>query len=463
VHPTADGGRFDAVHDRARPGNGFSPPLRRPELALPIRKSTRESAPAAFHFAEMSYVSILVGDPRRPSRGQTWPVIHVSQGRIMFCIRRASSRRSRRGFAAVMAITSVIPLVTIAGTLLMVTVRAHDEFEESLIVTKARDTAASGAQDAMAKLALDADYSGSYDLAIGGATAHVVVTDWASDGIDNDGNGKVDDALEDDYVAIFSEGRVNVAFDAKGNEVATAAQSRRATANVITKKVHLSLPVEAAFYVDDPLATVAFSGSSFSISGDDVNLDGKKGPKPSLPGIGVPGDPAYLASELTKSQKSKVTGLGGTPSVKNVADIDLVYEMQHLGRLATLIWSDPNEKISNAKIGDFSKLVPVIAHAKGDLKLSGGSTGCGVLVVDGNLELSGSFDFVGVIYVAGSVTFTGGGGKKNLRGALLTPGNIAGTDGSLAGSVNLQYSSQAVDILQSKLSDGVELISWAQR
>jgi hypothetical protein len=374
-----------------------------------------------------------------------------------------SFARSSRGFAAVMALVAVIPMVTVAGTLLMVASRHRAQVEESAIVTKARDAAASGAQDALAKLALNADYAGTYDVAIGGATSHVVVTDWSSDGIDNDGDGRVDDPLEADYVSIAAEGRVNVALDAHGFELDTAAQSRSATAAAITKKIHLTLPIEAAFYVDDALATVAFSGSSFSISGNDVNLDGKKGPKSSLPGIGVPGDPKFLASQLSSSQKAKVVGLGGNPSVKNVVDIDIETEMKHLGSLATIVWTKPVEKTSNAVIGDLKKLVPVIAHAKGDLKISGNSTGCGVLVVDGNLEMSGSFDFVGVIFVAGSVTFTGGGGKKNLRGALLTPGNIAGTDGSLSGSVNLQYSSQAIDLLTSKLSDGVELISWTQR
>jgi hypothetical protein len=378
-------------------------------------------------------------------------------------IRRVAADRSSRGFAAVMAIIAVVPMVAVAGTLLMVAVRQRCQAEESQIVTMSRDVAASGAQDAMAKLTLNADLTGTYDVAVGGGTARVVITDWGSDGIDNDGDGRVDDALEADYVAIASEGRVNVALDSHGNELETAARSRTSSANVLTKKIRLDLPIPAAFYIDDPLATVAYSGSSFTISGYDQDLDGKKGPKPALPGIGTPGDPKFLTGQLTKSQKSNVTGQGGAPSVRTVDSIDLVEEMHHLGQIASVTWSDADKKMSNAVIGDMKNLVPVIAHAKGNLRLSGGSTGCGVLVVDGNLELTGSFDFVGVIYVAGSVTFGGGGGKKNLRGALLTPGNISGTDGSFAGSVNLQYSSQAVGILNSKLSDGVELISWAQR
>lgn len=378
-------------------------------------------------------------------------------------IRRVASDRRQQGFASVMAIIAVIPMVGVAGTLLMVAAHERKQIEEYQIVTKARDIAASGAQDAMARLTLNADYAGTYDLIVAGGTAHVVVTDWANDGIDNDGNGKVDDAGEADYVQISSVGRVNVALDAKGNELVTAAQSRTATASVLTKKIHLNLPIETCFYIDDPLATIAYSGSSFSISGTDQNLNGTKGPKPALPGIGTPGNPSFLTSELSSSQKSKVTGQGGPPSVRTVDPIDLPTEMLHLGQIAKLTWTGANTKVNNAVIGDYKNLNPVIAHAKGNLALSGGSTGCGVLVVDGNLELSGNFDFVGVIYVAGSVTFKGGGGKYNLRGALLTPGNISGTDGSVGGGVSLQYSSQAVDIINTKLSDGVQLISYAQR
>jgi len=372
------------------------------------------------------------------------------------------SDRSRRGIAMLLAITATIPLIGVTGTVLMIAVRQRQQIEESVVVAMARDAAASGAQDAMAKLTMDADFTGTYDLAIGGGQAEVTVTDWETDGIDNDGDGRVDDVLEADYVGISSVGSVNVARDALGNVVETAARSVQKTANVITKKVRLSLPVEAAFYVDDPLATFTFSGSSFTIDGNDENVDGTKGPRPALPGMGTPGDPKSLAGQFSKAQKSKVTGKGGPPSVLTVADIDLENEIRHLGSLATLTWNGMDEKVSNAKIGDYDNLVPVIAHAKGNLTMSGGSKGCGVLVVDGDLVLSGNFDFVGVILVAGSVTFNGGGGKKNLHGALLTPGTISGSDGSMGGSIELQYSSQAVDILQSTLSDGVELVSWTQ-
>src|SRR5215831_17337535 len=153
---------------------------------------------------------------RRPAR--LTPQSHGSRESVMPSIRRVASDRRQQGFASVMAIIAVIPMVGVAGTLLMVAAHERAQIEETQIVEKARDIAASGAQDAMARLTLNADYAGTYDLNLDGGTAHVVVTDWASDGIDNDGNGKKDDAGEADYVQIASEGRVNVAYDKHGNE-----------------------------------------------------------------------------------------------------------------------------------------------------------------------------------------------------------------------------------------------------
>ena len=142
-----------------------------------------------------------------------------------------------RGSAALLAITAALPLIGVAGTLLMVTVRQRDQVEAAAIVAAARDAAASGAQDAMAKLALDPNYTGTYDLTVGASLAHVVVTAWSTDGVDNDGNGKVDDLAEADYISVSSEGRVNVAYDRQGNEMDTAAMSQTKDAGSVVSEV----------------------------------------------------------------------------------------------------------------------------------------------------------------------------------------------------------------------------------
>jgi len=370
--------------------------------------------------------------------------------------------RSRRGSAALMAITAAIPLIGVAGTLLMVTVRQRNQVEASAVVAAARDAAASGAQDAMAKLAVDPNWAGEYDLAVGGSLAHVVVTDWTSDGVDNDNNGKVDDLAETDYVSITSEGRVNVAYDRQGRELSTAALSQTKDAGSVVKKTKLDIAVNSAFYCDDPLATFTVNGNAFKISGEDTNIDGTPGPNPDVAGIGTTGDPALIEMQLSAEQQDNIVGMGLPPSIATVATEDIMEYAKALGSLATLTWSDADAKEPSAKIGDREKLIAQIAHAKGNLELSGSSKGCGVLVVDGNLEVTGNLDFVGLIFVTGSVTFRRGGDKV-IRGALFTPGNVNGEDIEVSGSIDIGYSSEAIATVEKQLSVGVELISWTQR
>ena len=57
------------------------------------------------------------------------------------------------------------------------------------------------------------------------------------------------------------------------------------------------------------------------------------------------------------------------------------------------------------------------------LKLSGGTQGCGLLLVDGDLELHGGFAWYGPVLVTGSIIYTGGG-DKNITGALLSGSSV---------------------------------------
>jgi hypothetical protein len=56
------------------------------------------------------------------------------------------------------------------------------------------------------------------------------------------------------------------------------------------------------------------------------------------------------------------------------------------------------------------------------VRLSGGTQGCGILLVDGDLEIHGNFSWYGPVLVTGSITYTGGG-HKNISGALLAGGS----------------------------------------
>jgi len=376
--------------------------------------------------------------------------------------RAARARRHRRGSALILAIGAAIPLLIAGGALLCAVTKEQDATEQSVVISQARDAAASGAHSAIAELSTDPNLTGTLDVTVGGALARVTVTPWKGDKVDNDQNGVVDDAGEDLFIGINSVGTANVRFDANGNELAMETQKGRSTVNVIVKKNELKFLTEQAVYVDDPLATFKFAGTSFLVSGNDTNINNTAGPKSAIAGLGTPGLPTAIKNQLSSKQKPLVVGKGGAPSVLTVADIDLAKQMAALTPMATLVWSDPDNSYGG-DIGDRAKLQPIVAHAKGNLKLNGNTKGCGILIVDGDLTVNGSFDFVGLIFCSGGVTFNGGGGNKDLHGALYALGAVNGPDVTLNGTVQLRYSSEAISVVTSKLAGGVSLISWTQR
>ena len=75
------------------------------------------------------------------------------------------------------------------------------------------------------------------------------------------------------------------------------------------------------------------------------------------------------------------------------------------------------------------------------IKLTGSSSGCGILLIDGDLELDGGFLWYGLVLVSGNVIFTGGGGK-NITGGVLAGGS-ADVD-LVGGDANIVYCSSAI-------------------
>jgi hypothetical protein len=75
------------------------------------------------------------------------------------------------------------------------------------------------------------------------------------------------------------------------------------------------------------------------------------------------------------------------------------------------------------------------------VKLTGGSHGCGILLVEGDLAIHGGFQWYGVVVVTGSIIFTGGGGK-NVSGAMLAGGTTSAD--LVGGDATVVYCSQAI-------------------
>jgi hypothetical protein len=356
----------------------------------------------------------------------------------------------------VLALGAAVPLMVAGGAMLFAVVRERSRNEQLAAETAADDAAASGAHDALALLTLDPGYSGSYVLGVDGHVANVTVTAWLGDGVDNDGNGLVDDAAETDWSTITSEGVVN------GSLLDGPSREARSTVHAIAWFEQLSVPAAQSFYCHDPEADWNFIGTAFLISGHDMNPDGSVGGAASIPGIGTPGSTTSIVKQLGSTQKSRVKGQGKFPSVRKVANLDVDTLLSDWEPHATVRFDGPSDSLGKVDLGDRTALLPQVTYAKGDLKLTGTTTGCGILLVEGNLEVTGALDFAGLVVVGGNTTFKPGANHQVVWGALATVATVAGEDIQIGGDATIQYSSSVLGTVGDRLS-GLRLRSWTQR
>jgi Tfp pilus assembly protein PilX len=93
-----------------------------------------------------------------------------------------------------------------------------------------------------------------------------------------------------------------------------------------------------------------------------------------------------------------------------------------------------------------------------DITLSGGSTGCGILLVEGDLDASGAFSWNGIVIVSGSVRITGGG-DKNITGGIVAGGS-ADAD-LIGGNISVVYCSSAVN--NQTANQPLRNLSWMEK
>jgi hypothetical protein len=367
----------------------------------------------------------------------------------------------RQGSASVLILVATIPLLLALGALLTISVGHHAEAEQSLGQTTAAMSSFAGAQDALSRLEAARTMNGAFDLAINGGTAHVTGTPWLGDGVDNDKNGLIDDAEEKNIFAIHSEAWLNATA---AGEIDPSVRSFHAVTDVVAEVVDFEFAFGQAIYIDDPKAKIDLNGGSFTLSGNDENLDLSKGPDPSRPAVGVNGDPSGVISQVANNQRAHIIGDLPDPAIGKTDPLDYDKYQTMLSPLATMNWSGSNATYSGA-IGDYAKRKGIIAHATGNLKLHGTTTGAGILIVDGDLEIDGNFKFAGLLIVHGNVSFQGGGAKQELLGALLLwgkdPQGAPKEDLEVDGSVQIAYSSQGLALASA--SGGVKVMYWREQ
>ena len=284
--------------------------------------------------------------------------------------------------------------------------------------------------------------------------------EWGADGIDNDGDGAVDEGDEslfataeiwaDDGIDNDGDGLIDEQDEKMGwvsSAVALGKTNRGITGWIRRLSVLLPDPA-AAVYLDNPSAGVNFSGNAFEIDGNDENLNGTPGPKPPLLGITTNGGTGPVTSALNGAQQNNVLGSGGTPSVGTSPPPGPGFIAAMIAAFrpgASIVFNNyPGTYTGN--LGTATPGGYAITYSSGNLSIAGGSTGAGVLLVEGNLSIAGGWDFVGWVFVTGNVNLVGGGGGKRLRGAMFVGGSL-----KVTGTVDLLYSSEALQVVENAL------------
>jgi hypothetical protein len=259
------------------------------------------------------------------------------------------------------------------------------------------------------------------------------------DGFDNDLDGYVDEPDEQETYEAAAVGYCDDTFVAVG----------------ATVRLEYPATITSAMYFSDPTSKIKLNGDTFRISGYDV--DGSRvATGLSVPAVGVAGDKQYILDQIESRAADNFEGSGGSPSVQAVPRLELDELIGSAATQAQVVLSS-GSTVKPGSPGAWGTLAaPATVYGAGDIHVSGGATGAGLLVVDGALTISGSFEWFGLVVVRGTVTLTGGGSGQRLTGALVVdkkPGSDADqVTLPTSGTVDILYSAQTIALVMKPFS-----------
>jgi hypothetical protein len=214
--------------------------------------------------------------------------------------------------------------------------------------------------------------------------------------------------------------------------------------------------VGAALYAEDD--GFKFNGTQFQVSGQDWDpyTETPIAGNPEVPGIVTTGRDDSIKGSLSGAQQDNVEGQGGTPSVSRAnVDLDLQAMADAYAKFADT--ELPAGTYSNQTYGDLDHYT--VVHCTGDMHVSGGVSGGGMLIVDGDFDCTGSFTWYGLLLVMGDVKFSGGGNKVHIYGSVLASGT--GDDKqTVSGNADILYSSIALNKLSA--FNPYALVNWRE-
>jgi hypothetical protein len=236
------------------------------------------------------------------------------------------------------------------------------------------------------------------------------------------------------------------------------------TENNATKTVEveaLRLPgptVPGSVYTE---GTLDCKGTSFLIDGNDYDpATGTivTGSTP-LPGV-VPTQGVSAVDCNTPQGWNNIAGSGTVPSISPATvDIDLQAVFDIYEAMADISYNGTQMNPETSSWGTMDDYKIVCVNG-GDLHLSGTNGGAGILLVQGDIKVSGQFTWYGIVISLANVEFTGGGAGIHIYGGVMTQGNIS-SSGSVSGNADILYSSATI----AKLTEfqTYRVCSWRER
>ncbi|MDH3591999.1 MAG: hypothetical protein OER88_08980 [Planctomycetota bacterium] len=354
---------------------------------------------------------------------------------------QGKKHRNERGVVLIAALFFAVTAMAYVASIISSGVAVHNQKRYMIAAERALDAAEAGVHhtlaafrggESIADLALkglNGTLQGDTDRAI---AYRVLVAEGGADGADNDLDGLVDEDEEKDMIEVISTG---------------SADNITRTVRVTMMARYRTPTIPAAVYIADAGAGISLKGNAFMISGFEYDKKGAKVAEGVIkPAIGVAGNPDAIKKKISKKALDNLHG-EGEPPILEVDPIDFNPLIEDAIRSADMDISGMSKPPYEGAWGTVTS--PRIVFGQGDVHLSGGGGGAGILVIDGNLKISGGFEWVGLLIVRGKLDLTGGGSGKRLVGGLIVERELKTNSDSSSDPVD--YSGQ-IRLIRDELS-----------
>jgi hypothetical protein len=198
-------------------------------------------------------------------------------------------------------------------------------------------------------------------------------------------------------------------------------------------------------------SNLVIKGSSTYISGNEMG--GANGPGVISKGsITENGSPTIEGQPKTEPNSTKDIDVGAMIDANRAK---AGYSYNSPGTMTGMNWGTPAAGATSRS--PLACGADNVVYISGNVKLAGGTMGCGILMVDGNLEINGGFQWFGPILVRGSLSYTGGG-QKNVTGGILAGGT--GSVDDIGGNAVVLHSNSALHQVIGKMP--LTVLRWVE-